>query len=102
MPSEMIYIIATLTLKPGTRDKVIAAAKPCIAATRQEPGCLHYDLNVSVTDENQVVFVEQWKSRDDLGLHFERPHMKTWREAGGEYITNKSIEVIYPEKVEKL
>lgn len=98
----MIYLIATLTIEPGKRDTVIEAAKPCIEATRQEPGCLHYDLNASITDENQLVFVEQWKSRDDLTLHFDRPHMAVWRDAGAAYIAERTIEVIYPDNVETL
>ena len=98
----MIYIIATLTIKPGTRDAVIAAAKPCIEATRQEPGCVRYDLNADVTNENQLVFVEQWKTREDVDLHLKTPHVAAWREAGGQYFLDRKIEVINPQNVEVL
>ena len=98
----MIYLIATLTLKPGSRETVIEAAKPCIEATRKEPGCIRYDLNADVLLEDQLVFVEQWKTREDLDLHFQQPHMAVWREAGGPYIVERTIEVVHPEQVEQL
>lgn len=96
----MIYVIATLTIKPGSRDAVIEAAKPNIESTRQEPGCLRYDLNLDATNPNQLVFVEQWKSREDLSLHVKRPHMLAWREAGKPFIEERKVDIIYPEKVE--
>lgn len=98
----MIYVIATLNIKPGTAADVFKAAGPCIEATRLEPGCISYDLNQSLTDEDIVVFVERWKSREDLQQHFTRPHMAVWREKGGEFIVGRKVEIIHPEKVEEL
>lgn len=98
----MIYINATLTVKPGARDTLLAAARPCILATRQESGCIRYDLTGDVLDENRLVFVEQWKTRADIDLHFEQPHMKTWREASLPHIVSRQIEIITPEHVEVL
>ncbi len=98
----MIYLIATLKLKPGSRDTVIEAAKPCIHATRQEPGCIRYDLNLNITDEEEMVFVEQWDTREALSRHFETPHIAAWRAAGGPHILSRTIEVIYPERIEAL
>ncbi|WP_199900078.1 putative quinol monooxygenase, partial [Rhodopseudomonas sp. B29] len=43
----MIYIVATLTVKPEMRAELIAAAKACIAGSRQEPGNIAYDLHES-------------------------------------------------------
>jgi quinol monooxygenase YgiN len=58
----VIYVLATLTVKPETRAEFIAAATGCIAATRKEPGNIAYDLHESVTDHSRMVFVEQWKT----------------------------------------
>ena len=98
----MIYVIATLTIKPGTAADVLAAAGPCIEGTRNEPGCLSYDLNQSLTDENKLVFVEKWKSREDLNQHFKQPHMVEWREKGAQYIEGRNIEIIDAANVEIL
>ena len=39
----MIYVVATLTVKPETRAEFIAAATACIRETRKEPGNIAYD-----------------------------------------------------------
>lgn len=98
----MIYVIATITIKKGTAAQVIAAAKPCIASTRAEAGCISYDLNQDVENENVLTFVERWKSREDLELHFKQPHMAVWREAGGQYIVDRKIEIIHADKIEEI
>ncbi len=41
----MIYVVATLTIKPETRADFIAAATACIQETRKEPGNIAYDLH---------------------------------------------------------
>ncbi|MCP4074233.1 MAG: antibiotic biosynthesis monooxygenase [Hyphomicrobiales bacterium] len=98
----MIYVIATLAIKPGTLADVTVAVGPCIEATRNEAGCLSYDLNQSLTDENTLVFVEKWKSRADLDQHFKQPHMVEWREKGAQYIDGRNIEIIDAADVEIL
>ena len=95
----MLYLIAELTIKPGSLDAVRAAVAPCIEATRKEPGCISYELFSSIEDETRLVFVERWKSRADLDLHFETPHLIAWRDAGASYITGRKIEVIEDGKV---
>jgi len=98
----MIYVIATMTLKPGTRDKVLAAAKPCIAATRKEKGCIFYDLNTSAENPNLLTFVERWETREDLAAHAKSEHIKVWRAASGEHVASRMIEIITPASVDKM
>lgn len=98
----MIYVIATVKIRPGSFDAVREAAMPCIEATREEPGCELYDMNLSVSNSQRLVFVERWKSRDDLEKHFSTPHMKKWRELAAPHIVERTIEIISPERVETL
>ena len=90
----MIYLIATLKIEPGSLPKFIDAAKTCIEATRQEPGCISYDLVQSQTDEDTLMFVERWENQEALDGHFNAPHFKVWREAGGSYFLDRKIEII--------
>lgn len=90
----MIYLVATLTYKPGTLSEFIDDAKTCIAATREEVGCISYDLHQSLTDENTLVFVERWESQEALDGHFNADHFKVWRDAGSPYFTSRKIEII--------
>ena len=74
----MIYVVATLTIKPETRADFIAAATACIKETRKEPGNIAYDLHESVTDPSKMVFVEQWENAEALVPHRGAEHMKTF------------------------
>ncbi|GGE22103.1 antibiotic biosynthesis monooxygenase [Aureimonas endophytica] len=98
----MLHLIATIRIKPGTKDDVAKAAIPCIEATRKEEGCIRYDMMVDVMDETNVTFVEEWESRELLDRHVRSAHVKTWHEAGKPYIVSEHIAVIYPEKIEGL
>ena len=97
----MIYVVATLTVKPETRAEFIAAATACIAATRKEPGNIAYDLHESTTDTSRFVFVEQWDKMEDLMAHGGNDHMKPWRAVVKECMSAPTkIEIITPEKVD--
>jgi quinol monooxygenase YgiN len=97
----VIYVVATLTVKPGTAAEFIAGAKTCIAATVKEPGCISYDLTESVTDPSKFVFVEQWENAEALGPHGASDHMRAWRRIVKECISAPPrIEIITPEKVD--
>lgn len=96
----MIYVIATVNLKPGTVDAFAAAAAPCLTGTRAEEGNISYDLHRREGAANTVVFVERWESRDHLKAHFSAPHMLVYREATKEMVLDRKIEIIEPAKVD--
>ena len=96
----MIYVIATLTLKPGSRDLLLEPARACIAETRREAGCISYDLLASVTGADTMVFVERWESREALTLHSKQPHLAVWRAACAPHLIARTIEIVHPEMIE--
>jgi quinol monooxygenase YgiN len=98
----MIYLLAHLRARPGNHPELMTAAKAMIAATRSEPGCILYDLNISITDPQSMIFVEAWETREALTAHFEMPHMAIWRAASEGYFIERKIEIIHPERVELL
>jgi quinol monooxygenase YgiN len=97
----VIYVVATLTIKPETRAEFIAAATACIRETRKEAGNVAYDLHESVTDPTKMVFVEQWENAEALVPHRSAEHMKAFGRVVVKCIKAPPvIEVITPEKVE--
>lgn len=99
----MIYVVATTQVKPESRDAFIQGAKECVAATRQEKGCLSYESHTSIHDPNLFVVVERWESREDLNAHGRAPHMKTWRAYSAPLKAAPTvIEIISDGKVETL
>ena len=96
----MIYVVATLTVKPETRAELIAGALVCIAETRKEAGNIAYDMHESVTDPTKMVFVEQWENAEALEPHRKSDHMRAF----GRVVVNclvgpPKIEVITPADV---
>lgn len=98
----MIYVVATMHIKPEMREQVLAAARIAIAETLKENGCQSYDMHASVTDPNKLVFVERWDNRDCLTSHMNMPHFKEWRKVANEAIVSRKVEIIAPEKVDVL
>lgn len=98
----MIYLISTAHLKPGTRERCLAPARVCIEASREEPGCIAYDLNLSVSDPDRMVFVEIWETRAALDAHFQTAHFKAWRAAIADLVISRKLEVITPERIETI
>lgn len=96
----MLYLVATLRSHPGEREAVIAAALPCIEATRREQGCLAYDLFASVTDPDLLTFVEKWKDEAALGRHGTMPHVLEWRAKAAPHRASITLEIIFPDRVE--
>src|SRR5918994_1821680 len=98
----MIYVVATTEVKPEHRDAYIKGAKECIAETRKEAGCIHYDLHASISNPNLFVFVERWEARENLDAHGRAPHMKVWRELSAPFkVSPTVIEIINPADVIK-
>ena len=98
---NVIYVVATLMIKPETHAEFIAAATACIKETRKEPGNIAYDLHESVTDHSKMVFVEQWENMEALGPHRAAEHMKTFGRVAVKCMTAPpKIEYITPAKVE--
>ena len=98
----MIYVVAELTLKPGSAEKAAAAARKAVAETNKEKGCIFYQMHLNVGDPTKLVVVERWESREALDAHIQTPHLKAWREAGKEFVTARKVEVITPAKVDTL
>ncbi len=98
----MIYVIATLIVRPDKRADFLENARTVIAGTHKEVGCHSYDLTSSITEPNEFVFVERWESRDALSAHFETPHLKEWQRVSREFIESRKIEIVHPDKVETL
>lgn len=97
----MIYVVATLTLKPEARAELIAGAKACIAETRKEPGNIAYDMHESVSDPAKMVFVEQWENAEALVPHRGTDHMKAFGRIAVKCLSAPpKIEVITPASVD--
>ncbi len=68
----MYKFIITIDPKPGTRDKIIAAAAEVQAATRAEAGCIAHDFYTCADNPDRSVFVEIWKDEASHAYQMEQ------------------------------
>ncbi len=73
-----VKVIAFVTVKPGQEEAFVAAAQPCITASRAEAGVLHYDLWREVEGERRFVFNELYSDDAAVQAHMASDHFKAF------------------------
>ena len=76
VPKDAVILTAMVKAKPGQEEAVKEVLLALIEPTRQEPGCLCYNLHQSQADPTQFMFYEQWASKAAIDAHGKTPHMK--------------------------
>src|SRR5262245_36930040 len=84
----MIHVVATITVKPGTREHVLDAFRWVAPIVRAETGCIEYQPTVDVPTTiavqdgpraDVVTVIEKWESVEALYTHSAAPHMTEYR-----------------------
>ena len=73
-PVGAIVLTATVKALPGHEAAVRQALIDMVAPSRNEPGCLCYNLHVAKEDAGLFIFYEQWASQAAFDFHVETPH----------------------------
>ncbi len=68
--------IAFIRAQSGKSDVLGEWLNNLAEPSRQEPGCINYDVHRSLDDPNIWCVYENWRSKADLDAHFELTHMK--------------------------
>ena len=72
----MIIVTAMMDVKSGKKETFINETQSLISATRNEKGCISYNLYASTEDNNVLVMLEEWKDSDALNNHMKTNHFK--------------------------
>jgi quinol monooxygenase YgiN len=73
---KTITVVATFQARPGRDAELRTALTGLVAPTRQEAGCLNYDLHVAADDSTRFLFHENWTSRAHLDAHLKSAHIQ--------------------------
>ncbi len=101
----MIFVIATIELKPGKREAFLGEFKANVPNVLAEKGCLEYGPTVDVkTDikaqiplrENIVTIVEKWEGLTALHAHLVAPHMTRYRERVKDFVVGTTLQILEP------
>ena len=101
--SDPFLVIARAEVRPEARERFVAAAQDCIAATRCEHGCLAYDMHESVSQPGRFVSYESWETRADIDRHMRSPHVVALLETARACVSaSPVIEVVEPRSIDRL
>jgi quinol monooxygenase YgiN len=74
---KTVTVIATFEARPGKETELRNALVGLVAPTRQETGCLNYDLHVLPESPAKFLFHENWTTKAALDAHLQTPHIQS-------------------------
>lgn len=75
MPDRPFRVIARVIAKPDTVTQVRTILASLVEPTRQEPGCLSYQLLQNRSEPADFTFIEEWASAEAEQAHFMTAHV---------------------------
>jgi quinol monooxygenase YgiN len=89
-----VVVVATLTVKPESVDKVRDILTRAVEEVHDEPGCQLYSLHES---GETFIFVEQWADPEALKAHSTAPAVTKMFSAAGEHLAGApDIKMLQP------
>ncbi|KAL4497915.1 hypothetical protein ABPG72_014772 [Tetrahymena utriculariae] len=74
MADHKIRVIAIASIKQESREQILPIFKTLVEETRKEEGNISYVLTNDVSDQNTFIFIEEWKSQEDINKHMASAH----------------------------
>ena len=86
-----IYVI--FQCLPGQREKFVERVKAegILADILAENGCHRYDYYFSEADENELLLIEAWETREHQQIHIAQPHMARMRAFKDAYVASTTL-----------
>ncbi len=70
-----LRVVATIVASPGSEQLVRDALVELVAATKEEEGCLAYELFESAAAPGTFITIETWTSQQDHDGHMGSAHI---------------------------
>lgn len=99
LQAEVVTIVAEGFLKPEGVAAVKAQGPAYIAKSRQEPGCVQYQLQFEATDPGHIFWYEQYANPAAFDTHVTSAYSKAWV-AMLEPLSTKPIVIHFLNKIE--
>ena len=75
----MAYVVTAIwTAKEGQEEHILEVIKKMTLLSRQEPGCLHYQAQRSLTDPRVFFLYEQYVDAAGYEAHMATPHFERY------------------------
>lgn len=76
MSQHTLRVVARIVALPSTVEAVKSILLNIVLPTRQEKGCIKYELWQNHTDPTDFTFVEEWESEGLLSEHLASSHIQ--------------------------
>jgi quinol monooxygenase YgiN len=80
MMEKKVSVLARVKAREGMENRVRRACLELVAPSREDKGCISYDLHQSTDDRGLFFFVESWVSKKDIENHLGTPHCAAFDE----------------------
>ena len=77
MSKTVLGVVARIVAKPGSVDVVREGLKSLLEPTRQEVGCILYELMQNEADPTDFTFYEEWTNGAALDAHAGSAHLES-------------------------
>lgn len=91
----MIVLTAKFRVKPHCKVELLKLVEELVKKTRAEDGCISYNLYTSTEDENELMFFEEWESREHLKVHAKSAHVQYYMAQKADLLERDSELKIY-------
>jgi len=89
-----ITVVAKVIAKKEHAEAVRQELLKLVAPTRQEDGCIEYNLHQDNRDSDVFMFYETWLNRASLDRHMQSDHFKTYIETVDGMIVDKEVNIL--------
>lgn len=76
MSNSTLRVVAHLVALPDKIEDLKTLLLSLIEPTRQEPGCIQYELYQNQTDPTDFTFIEEWENAELLDAHLASSHIQ--------------------------
>lgn len=99
----MIHVAATVEVRPGERDAVLADLAGLAPKIKAEEGCLEYLVATEIPTklpaqapprDNVIVTLERWRTLKDSEAHLRAPHMVKFVERNLDRIVKATLQIL--------
>ena len=87
--SEEIHIICRLRCEEHNRDRVRELLMEYVEPSRQEPGCLYYDIFQEREDPNAFYLLDGWRDQAAVDSHIRHPNVLRVNDLIGSLVIGK-------------
>ena len=95
MTDKKITVLAVLRARADRIEQVKKVLESLIGPTRQEAGCISYDLHQGYEDKEHFMFYENWSSHDAWDKHMETDHLKNFHTQAPELLAEAPVVTVW-------